>query len=275
LAFDACLGDRPVVWRTLGRIATEPDKVAGDFGRVEALIAGATLATSTSPSAARERAEAIARTDDQIVRALLGAGAAHEALEGEIAPAQFGPVVTVALAMTFVLFAWQAVRLVGRLAFAYRRPASFRLTERGLELTHHVELLGRVLRERSTLIPLSNIVRVTREVRYARAGLYAGLASLVLGTYFGTGLFVDGMRVPGGSAPLVGLAVAFVVAGLLLDFVLSGAEDSLRGQCRLLVVPSRGRPLCLGRVDPSRADEMLAFVTEVARSQSTPPPAPL
>jgi hypothetical protein len=138
-----------------------------------------------------------------------------------------------------------------------------------------VELLGKVLRERSTLIPLSNIVRVTREVKYARAGLYAGIASLVLGTYFGTGLLVDGLRVPGGSAPLVGLAVAFVIAGLLLDFVLSGAEDSLRGRCRLLVVPSRGRTLCLGRVDAERADQMLAFVNEFGRSPSTPPPAPV
>jgi len=275
LAFDACLGERDVVWRTLGRIATEPDRVAGDFGRVEALIAAATLSTSTTASAARARAGALLQTEDPTVRALLGAGgASREALAGEIAPSPLGPLLTAVLSVTLVLFAWQLARLVGRLAFAYRRPASFRLTERGLELTHHVELLGRVLGERSTLIPLSSIVRVTREVKYARAGLYAGIASLCLGTYFGTGLFVDGMRVPGGSVPLLGLAVAFILAGLLLDFVLTGAEDNLRGRCRLLVVPARGRTLCLGRVDPERADEMLAFVTEVARSQSTPPPAP-
>jgi len=275
LAFDACLGEREVVWRTLARIAIKPDRVAGDFGRVEALIAAATLSTSTTASAARARVDALAEAEDPTVRALLSAGgASREALAGEIVPPPLGPLLTIALSMTLVLFVWHAVRLVGRLAFAYRRPASFRLTERGLELTHHVELLGRVLDERSTLIPLSSIVRVTREVKYARAGLYAGIASLALGTYFGTGLFVDGMRVPGGSFPLVGLAVAFIVAGLLLDFVLSGGEDNLRGRCRLLVVPARGRTLCLGRVDPGRADEMLAFVTEVTRSQSTPPPAP-
>jgi hypothetical protein len=57
--------------------------------------------------------------------------------------------------------------------------------------------------------------------------------------------------------------------------VLSGAEDNLRGRCRLLVVPSRGRTLCVGGVDVGRADRMLAFVTDIAREASTPPPAPV
>jgi hypothetical protein len=31
----------------------------------------------------------------------------------------------------------------------------------------------------------------------------------------------------------------------------------------------------VGGVDPARADRLLAFVTEVAREASTPPPAPV
>ena len=106
------------------------------------------------------------------------------------------------------------------------------------------------------------LARVTREVRYARLGLYAGLLALVLGTYFGMGLFVDGVRVPGGSASLLGMAVLLMVLGLAADFVLSGASDNARGKCRLVVVPRKGRRLCIGMLDPRRADQMLASIAE-------------
>jgi hypothetical protein len=274
-AVEAGVLERDALFHTFARIAVEPEAVASDFGRTEALVAAAALAVSGAAAAARQRQWALERVRDPAVRALLGSGGAEEPLEGELAPPPLSPFLTLILAMTLILFVWQVGRLVARLAFAYRRPAAFRLSERGLELTYRVELLGRVLGERSTLVPFGTIARVTREVKYARAGLYAGIVALVLGTYFGTGLFVDAMRVPGGSLPLAGLAVTFVVAGLLLDFVLSGGEDNLRGRCRVLVVPTRGRTLCVGGVDVARADRMLAFVTEVAREASTPPPAPV
>jgi hypothetical protein len=272
-AVEAGVLERDALFHTLARIAVEPAAVASDFGRTEALVAAAALAVSGAAAAARERQWALERVVDPAVRALLGSGGAEEPLAGELVPAPFGPFLTFILALSLLLFVWQLGRLVARLAFAYRRPAVFRLSERGLELNYRVELLGRVLSERSALVPFGSIVRVARELVYARAGLYAGIVALVLGTYFGTGLFVDATRVPGGSLPLVGLAITFVVAGLLLDFVVSGGEDNLRGRCRLLVTPSRGPALCLAGVDPERADRMLAFITEVAREASTPPPA--
>jgi hypothetical protein len=274
-AVEAGVLERDALFHALARIAVEPAAVASDFGRTEALVAAAALSVSGAAAAARQRQWALERVLDPAVRALLGSGGAEEPLSGELAPAPLSPFLTLILALTLLLFVWQLGRLVARLAFAFRRPAEFRLNERGLELRYRVELLGRVLTERSTLVPYGTITRVTREVKYARAGLYAGIVALVVGTYFGTGLFVDAMRVPGGSLPLVGLAAAFIVAGLLLDFVLSGGEDNLRGRCRVLVVPSRGRTLCVGGVDVARADRMLAFVTEVAREASTPPPAPV
>jgi hypothetical protein len=109
-------------------------------------------------------------------------------------------------------------------------------------------------------------VRVTRETRYARVGMYVGLIALVLGSYFGMGLFVDAVRVPGGSASLFGLAVLMMVLGLGLDFTFSSAADTARGKCRMLVVPQRGRILCLGSLDPARADAMLATIAEAARA---------
>ena len=177
---------------------------------------------------------------------------------GSSSLAPLAPAATAVLALSLLLFVWQALRLVARFVFAYRRPAVLRLTPRGLELTHQVMLLGKVLRDRSTLVPLANLSRVTRETRYARLGLYAGLVALVLGTYFGMGLFVDGLRVPGGSSALLEMAAATMIAGLAIDFVLSSLADSARGKCRLLVEPRSGRRLCVSGVDPASADAMLA-----------------
>ena len=153
------------------------------------------------------------------------------------------------------------------MVFAYRRPATLRLCVNGLELNHRTELMGKVLRERAVVVPLSNLARVTREVRYARAGLYAGLIALVLGTYYGTGYFVYGLQVSGGldRAQLVGMAVLFIVLGLGLDFVLSHVTDGVRGRCRVVVVQRKGRPLCVGALDPTRTDAMLASIAEAAR----------
>jgi hypothetical protein len=267
LSLDAAAGEREAVWRALSRVALEPAQVAADFGRTEALVAAAALGSSTSPSALPIRARSVEHAHDAPVRALLAAGGASAVpIHGEMTAPPFGPFVTALLALTLVLFVWHGVRLVARFAFSYRRPAALTLTERGLELTYHVELLGKVLRDRSAVVPLTNLARVTREVKYARGGLYAGLAALVLGTYFGMGLFVDGLRVPGGSASLLAMAVALIVSGIALDFVLSSALDSARGRCSIVVVPRKGRPLCVAGIDVAQADAMLSGVTAVATS---------
>jgi hypothetical protein len=258
-ALDGAIPERETVYDALALAASDPERAASDFGRAEALVAAAALGVSTAQAAPAARAQALATSEDLSVRALLLAGAADLApLSGELVVAPFAPVTTAVLAFSLLLFVWQALRLVLRFVFAYRRPAVLRLTPRGLELTHQVMLLGKVLRDRSTLVPLTNLSRVTRETRYARLGLYAGLIALVLGTYFGMGLFVDGLRVPGGSSALLEMAAATMIAGLAIDFVLSSVADSARGRCRLLIEPRAGRKLCVSGVDPASADAMLA-----------------
>ena len=271
LSLDAAAGKREDVWRAVARIAIDPAEVAPDFGRTESLLAAAALGASLSPEAASPRTRALARVEDQQTRALLAVGGvAREPLLGELLPTPFRPVATAILAVTLLLGVYQLGRLVARLAFGYRRPASFTLTERGLELTYRVEMLGKVLKERTLLVPLPNLASVTREVQFPRAGLYAGLAALVIGTYFGMGLFVDALRVPGGSSSLLSMAVALIVAGLAIDFLLSSGIDGMRGRCRLLVEPRKGRTLCVGAIDTDRADVMLASITAVASGASGP-----
>lgn len=263
-ALDAALGEKAdALWHAVARIAEDPTAAADDFDVAESLVAATALGASSSEQA-RAAAQSLAeRTDDPMLRIVLGGGAhgqADERLSGELSPAPHGPVATTLLAVTGILFVLGLARLIGRFALAYRRPARLVVSARGLELAHRTEMLGRVLRDRETLVPIANLARVTREVRFARLGLYAGLLALVLGSYFGMGLFVDGLRVPGGSFPLLGLAVLVIVLGLIVDFGLSSVADSARGRCRVVVVPRKGRKLCIGELDPTRADAMLAGV---------------
>jgi len=271
-ALDAALGSHAdPLWKAVAELLTEPQLLPADFGYTEALVAAASLRRSTSETAREQRSVAAAQVNDPALLALLLPRAEELGSEllGEVQPPPRGPLLTTLLAVTLLLFLMQAVRLIGRYAFAYRRPAAIRLGPQGLELSQRIELMGRVLRDRATIVPLSNLSRVTREVKYARAGLYVGLSALTLGTYFGTGFFVDGVRVPGGSWPLLGLAVLFVVAGLCVDFVLSTGADALRGRCRVVVVPRRGPTVCVGSLDPQRADSLLSALAERARSPAS------
>ncbi|HYO97947.1 MAG TPA: hypothetical protein VER33_25760 [Polyangiaceae bacterium] len=256
------------LWSAVAAVTTATMGLPLDFGRTEALVAAAALRDSPSPMARALRFDAATTAPDPTVRALLsvGAGELTGELVGEVQPAPRPLALTLVLALTLLLFVLGALRLIGRYVFAYRRPAALRLGPNGLQLSQRIELMGRVLRDRSTVVPLSNLARITREVRYARVGLYAGLIALTLGTYFGTGLLVDGIRVPGGSAPLIGLAVLLIVLGLATDFLLSSLAESARGRCRVVVAQRRGRTLCVGGLDPRQADTLLAAVAEHSRA---------
>lgn len=266
---EVVLGDQArSLWHAVANVLEDPTRGSADFGRTERLIAAVSLREATATSAREVAREVAARLDDPLLTSVLDGGAARGPLQplvGELSPAPKSPWVTAVLALTFVLAIAHTSRLVARYVFAYKRPAKLVLSQRGLEVTSHVELLGRTLRERATLVPLSNLASVTREVRFARLGMYAGMVALVIGSYVGMGLFIDGVRVPGGSATLLGLAVLFIVLGLVIDFALSSLSDSVKGKCRILVIPHKGRPVCVGALRPSDADAVLASIAEQAR----------
>jgi hypothetical protein len=228
--------------------------------RAESVVAAAALGASRAEPARRLADELAGRSDDPLLQRLL-AGPAAAALRGELEPPPRNVALTLLLAATGVLLLTHGARLLGRAALAYRRPASLALGPGGLELRWRTELLGRTLRERELVVPLANLARVTREVRYARAGTYAGLVALALGSYFGVGMLVDGARVPGGSLQLLAFGLLLVALGLALDWLLSSFGDSVRGRCRIVVVPRKGPTLCIAALDAARADAtMAAFV---------------
>lgn len=255
-ALDATLGAAAgAFWSALAQVAKESDLAT-------AAVIAAALATSTHDAAKPALDSLLGARPDPLLSAVLGPARAHgdARLSGELGPTPRGPLATTLLALSGLLFVLRGARLIGRLALAYKKPAAVRLTERGLELEHRVEILGRVLRRAETVVPMENLARVTREVRFSRLGLSLGLLALALGSYLGMGLLVDGARVPGSSPPLIGMGLLIIALGVAIDFGLSLFDSEARGKCRLVIVPRKGTALCIARVESGRADAMLARV---------------
>lgn len=164
---------------------------------------------------------------------------------------------TAILAFSPFLVLRQSAALVGRWILGYRTEARLRVIETGLELVYRRQLLGRVIKEVMVLVPADELGKVSREVRYRGALLYAGLGALVLGSYLGVGMLLDGLRVPGGSLPLISTGVLAVLAGLGLDFLATTAFDSFRGRDRLCITHRSGHAFSLGNADPKDVEAFL------------------
>jgi len=259
---DRALGDQATtLWDAFAdRIRRIDEGKLTSLGRGEALVAAVALASSRSKGASRQAAALAAEVRDRRLGRVLAAGVAGapvEPLLGEMTTPPRGLVATVLLAVTGILFAKQALRLMARVALAYKTPAELTLSDDGGVRVHwRVELLGRTLRDRDVLFPRSGLVRAAREVRYPRMALYAGLLALAIGSYVGVSAFVDGVRAASPSLLASGLAI--VALGIALDFALSSIAPGVRGRCRLLLVPRHGAALCVAGVDLQRADAVLA-----------------
>ena len=228
------------------------------LGRGEALVGGVALAQSSSPAALRHAASLATEVHDRKLAHVLsgrGPAAGPDRITGEMTASPRNPVATVALALTGILFVMHAVRIVARLALAYRRPAEVTLSDDNVRIRFRTELLGRTLRDRDVVIQRSGLVRASREVRYPRAAFYAGLLALALGSYFGIGWLVEGARAASPSMLATGLLV--VVVGIALDFALGSIAPGATGRCRMLFVPREGPKLCVAGVDVRRADAAL------------------
>lgn len=196
---------------------------------------------------------------------LLGAVHGHGALRlgestltGRIASPPRGGLLTAVTAFSGWLLLRQIFAWILRIFLGYRANAEVTLSEKGLEIRESRVMLGRRLREQTTVLAMPQIQHLSREVRFARAGTYAGLAALGFGSVLGMRLFVDGLRVPGFSAPLLLLGLVVVLGGLGLDFVFTNWLDSSKTRCRFLVVAEGGKGLCLANVEPAHADAILS-----------------
>ncbi|MFO0762313.1 MAG: hypothetical protein U0359_38090 [Byssovorax sp.] len=276
-ALDAALGDEAEgLWLAVGALIRKVE--AGNaplVGRAGAVIAAVALRESTS-EAARGEARALATgARDPLLRALLGDAAEPKpaapertpggaaTLTGELVSPPRGPIALLLLGVTGLLVVFHAARFVARAALRYRRPAELTINAKGLLLRSKTELLGRTLREEETRIPIEALLSATREIRYPRAGLYAGLVSLALGSYLGVSFLVDGARA--GSPELIGIGALLLGAGVALDYVFENVLTGQKGRCRVVIAPRKGPRRALGDLDPVRADAALERLARAAK----------
>ena len=261
--------------RALGEAATDVwDAIADRVRRVdqgklpalsrgEAMIGGAALAASSSKGAQKHVEQLATEVKDRALARVLGkkaTAAIDEKILGEMTMAPRGAVVTTVLALTGVLFAIHATRLVARLALAYKRPTEVTLSDNGVRIRSRTELLGRTVRERDIVILREGLVRASREVRYPRLAFYAGLLALAVGSYVGVATLIDGVRAASPSLLLTGLLI--VAAGILLDLLLGSVAPGSTGRCRVIFVPTKGPHLCVAQVDAKLADAALAKLAQ-------------
>jgi hypothetical protein len=260
---DRALGDAAdEVWATIAdRIRRIDEGELAPLGRGEALAACSALVASSSTAAGKQAGALANELKDRAFARVLASrkppptASADEKLTGEMLSAPRGPITTALLALTGVLLALHAARLLGKVALAYKRPAEITLGEDGVRIKTHTELLGRVLRERDIVIARTGLARATREVRYPRTGLYAGLLALAIGSYLGIATLVDGVRSASPSLLLTGLLI--VAAGIGLDFALASLAPGMTGHVRIAFVPRAGSAVCVGGLDAKRADAAL------------------
>jgi hypothetical protein len=264
-AIDDAMGDAAsAVWNALADLLKQHDETNAGITRAEAIVAASALATSQNATAQRRREElsqartpTLARLLRAPVRpAMRGMDAA---LAGELAPPPRGPAATFFLGLSGWLLVSHLARTFGRFALQYRRPTEVRLTPQGIQVKSTTKMLGKVMRESETLIPLEGLARATREVRFPRLGTYAGLVALAIGSYVGVSWFIDGIRSGSFSLATVGLLV--VLGGVALDFALMSWLPGRKGRCRLVLVPRRGSTTCVGWVDAAQADAMLKAIS--------------
>lgn len=192
---------------------------------------------------------------------------------GELSAPPRGPLQTAILAITGVLLVVEAANLVGKYILGLKRPTEVKLIPGGIEVHSRTLMLGRLLREHSTVIPRGGLVRITRDVRYPALAMYAGLIALAIGSYLGVGLVVDGVRAA--SPSMLGTGLVIAMLGLGLDFAFSSLVPGLAGRTRVVLVPRRGGIVCVKLVDPASADHLLNTLSQSKPGPSVRPPAPV
>jgi hypothetical protein len=182
-------------------------------------------------------------------------------LRGDLSATRFGPVKTLVLALCGVLLVMRAGRLLMRWFLGRRVCAIVTLDQSGLHLAQSTTVLGKVRSEAEILIPLHNLSRVERSIRYQGFGFYAGALALSLGTFLGATLIVDGARTNPAAFELVLWGALLIALGFFLDFLLVTLWDDARGKCRLKVVTKDGLQFTVSSLDPQLVDGLLKSLT--------------
>jgi hypothetical protein len=153
--------------------------------------------------------------------------------------------------------------LAARYLLGLRSTATVRVEGRALVLDVRWSIIGRVVRESTTVAPLAGVAAARLENRRRYVHLLVGFGCLAAGTWVGIQWLVDGLRA--GFPYLALLGAGVVAAGILLDLLAYFVVPESRGRSHMLLAlgPWRVR---LSGVDPRAArgflDALKAAVKE-------------
>lgn len=274
------------LWDELRAIVVAADSSGAPKGRGEAVVAVVALTASES-EAARAACETLRKqiSDPLLTSALAASRPALEPsvdetddearpsaskartiptaeLAGEIVPTPLGPVGLVLWTVSGLIVVRYLFRFVESVILRCRRPVEITVASAGVTFKSKLDVLGRTIRTEETHIPVGNLARAVREVRYPRLALYAGLTALAVGTYVGVSLATDGARA--GSPSLLGLGAGVFVVGIVLDMVFSTLLPGKLGKHRVIFVPKSGRTYAVRIADESAADRALRALASTA-----------
>jgi hypothetical protein len=269
--------DAERLWTALAGTIRAVDERGAPAGRAEALAAASALAASKSESA-QAIASALRRDlGDPLLNAAFGSPVAAPAadsaasssytpstsLRGKLVLPPLGPVALVLWCATGLIVLRYALRFVGNVLLRCKRPTEVRVAGNGVTVSAQLDVMGRTVRKKQTLIPLEGLARAEREVRYPRLPLYAGLIALALGSYVGVMLLTDAARA--GSPQLLALGAVVFGVGVVCDLVFSSVWRSRPGRYVLVFVPRKGRVLAVETDDQHGADAALDRLASAAR----------
>jgi hypothetical protein len=264
---------RPLL-RAVAELARQMDRgKVPEADRAELIVATASLADAVeAPGADPEIAQLVSRLaadlSDPVAARLLTArsadapatlvqtGPSEAALHGLLSPVPRPAWLTVLLALSGVLLLRGLALVVGDKVLGLRRDARVELGPGGLELRAKVALLGRELRDVRATYPHDGLASIARDVRFPSLPLYAGLLALLIGTYAGVSFLSWGVQAA--SPRLLGYGLLALILGVALDLALVSLLPGLKGECRLVIVPTQGPKVCVGRLEIASTDRLLA-----------------
>lgn len=248
------------------------DRCLDEFGVAEQLALAIGLMDAGAEKALALKANWLDRTGNPCLVSLLETSSTSPWLAGEVRRSPRSGWVWALQALSGYLLLRTLWRLFERYVLWSRLEAKVRVSPRGLEFLSRRRVLGRPFREQRFLIPLTELCEVRRETRFRGLALYVGLAALLVGSFFGTGLLLDGLRVPGTSPSLITVGLGLLALGIAVDFCLSRWSTVVQGRGEILVQRRRGRGYQFFELEPSGPDELVERVTRL-RAFSTSPVA--
>lgn len=234
----------------VGSTISRPSAIVGTLALREALALPGLLA--------RERLAPTLR--DPRLKALLATptGATPSApivLSGEVVNMPLPPILVLVLTLTLLLPFVALGKLVIRYALKLQRPAELRVTETGVTVTSRTELLGKTVREGELHIPRAALARANRVVKYPRLASYVGIGMLLVGSYVGLRIALDGLKAT--SPEFIGIGVAILCFSLAGDYLLARLPNRRKGRCELYLEERSGASMALSVGDQALADTAL------------------